>query len=158
MNRRSFIATLAGLPVVLKAISTGDFMAAAAKPEGHLEGWLVEFPDGSLWQFKGFITGMSKTSLSIQPVGPMTHSQREVPSLPKNAVPTSGTVVTRNGQPIGELTDITPPTLTRSVIETDDGDLIPGLKKMGDLTFTINFSNEEVLSTLSSPSRDMITL
>ena len=55
-----------------------------------------------------------------------------------------GTIVTRNGDEIAELKDITPPALTRKPIETtthnsDDDSYVVGIRRKGELQFMGNF-------------------
>jgi hypothetical protein len=55
-----------------------------------------------------------------------------------------GALIKRNGVPIGELKDITPPPLTRNPIDTsthnsDDDSYVVGIRRKGELTFMVNF-------------------
>ena len=55
-----------------------------------------------------------------------------------------GTIIKRNGTPIGELKDITPPALTRKPIETsthnsDDDSYVVGIRRKGEMAFMVNF-------------------
>jgi hypothetical protein len=55
-----------------------------------------------------------------------------------------GTLISRAGTVIGELKDITPPPITRNALEltthNDDYDsYIVGIKRRGEMTFTVNF-------------------
>jgi hypothetical protein len=61
-----------------------------------------------------------------------------------NAISAHGTIVERNGVEIGELRDITPPALTRNTFDTttqndDDDSYVVGIRRKGELSFTINF-------------------
>ena len=61
-----------------------------------------------------------------------------------NAISAHGTLVKRNGTTIGEMRDITMPALTRNTFETtnqndDDDSYIVGVRRKGDLSFSINF-------------------
>jgi len=61
-----------------------------------------------------------------------------------NAISSHGTIVTRNNIEIGELRDITPPALTRNTFDTttqndDDDSYVVGIRRKGELSFTINF-------------------
>ena len=55
-----------------------------------------------------------------------------------------GTIIKRNGTPIAELMDITPPPLSRKPIETttqnsDDDSYVVGVRRKGELQFAVNF-------------------
>lgn len=61
-----------------------------------------------------------------------------------NGISAHGTIVKRNGTPIAELKDITPPALTRKPIDTtthnsDDDSYVVGIRRKGELSFMINF-------------------
>jgi hypothetical protein len=61
-----------------------------------------------------------------------------------NAITSHGTLVKRNGTAIGELRDITMPSLTRNTFDTSnqndsDDSYTIGIRRKGDLTFGINF-------------------
>jgi hypothetical protein len=61
-----------------------------------------------------------------------------------NGISAHGTVVSRNGDPIAELRDITPPPLSRNPIETtthnsDDDSYVVGIRRKGELQFALNF-------------------
>lgn len=61
-----------------------------------------------------------------------------------NAISAHGTIITRNGTPIAELRDITPPALTRNPIETtmhnsDDDSYVVGIRRKGELQFELGF-------------------
>jgi hypothetical protein len=61
-----------------------------------------------------------------------------------NAISAHGTIIKRNGTPIGELRDITPPPLTRKMIETtsqnsDDDSAVVGIRRKGEMQFQIGF-------------------
>jgi hypothetical protein len=61
-----------------------------------------------------------------------------------NAISAHGTIIKRNGDPIAELRDITPPALTRKPIETtthnsDDDSYVVGIRRKGELQFLMNF-------------------
>ena len=67
-----------------------------------------------------------------------------------NGISAHGTIITRNplgsgsDDPIGELRDITAPPLTRNPIETtthnsDDDSYVVGIRRKGELQFTVNF-------------------
>jgi len=61
-----------------------------------------------------------------------------------NGISAHGTIINRNGDPIGELRDITPPPLTRNPIETtthnsDDDSYVVGIRRKGELQFDVNF-------------------
>lgn len=60
------------------------------------------------------------------------------------AISAHGTLVARNGVTIGELKDITPPALERKTFDTsnqndEDDSYIVGIRRRGELTFTVNF-------------------
>ena len=61
-----------------------------------------------------------------------------------NAITSHGTLVKRNGTTVGELRDITMPSLTRNTFDTSnqndaDDSYVIGIRRKGDLTFGINF-------------------
>ena len=61
-----------------------------------------------------------------------------------NAISAHGTIIKRNGTPIAELRDITPPALTRKPIETtmqnsDDDSYVVGIRRKGELQFMLGF-------------------
>ena len=61
-----------------------------------------------------------------------------------NGISAHGTIVKRNGLPIAELKDITPPALTRKPIDTtthnsDDDSYVVGIRRKGELQFMLNF-------------------
>lgn len=61
-----------------------------------------------------------------------------------NAISAHGTIINRNGTPIAELRDITPPALTRNPIErtmhnSDDDSYVVGIRRKGELQFTLGF-------------------
>ena len=60
------------------------------------------------------------------------------------AITSHGTLIKRNGTTIGELRDITMPSLTRNTFDTSnqndaDDSYTIGIRRKGDLTFGINF-------------------
>ena len=60
------------------------------------------------------------------------------------AITSTGTLVKRNGTAIGELRDITMPALTRNTFDTSnqndlDDSYVLGIRRKGDLQFSINF-------------------
>lgn len=62
-----------------------------------------------------------------------------------------GTIIRRNGSAIAELKDITPPSLTRNPIETtmhnsEDDSYVVGLRRRGELQFTVNFLPQDETS------------
>jgi hypothetical protein len=64
--------------------------------------------------------------------------------LESNAISAHGTLIFRNDIEIGELRDITPPSLTRNTIETttqnsSDDSYVVGIRRKGELTFNIGF-------------------
>lgn len=61
-----------------------------------------------------------------------------------HAISAHGTIITRNGTPIAELRDITPPPLSRKPIETtmhnsDDDSYVVGIRRKGELQFMLGF-------------------
>jgi hypothetical protein len=61
-----------------------------------------------------------------------------------NAITSTGTILKRNGTAIGELRDITMPSLTRNTFDTSnqndsDDSYVLGIRRKGDLQFGINF-------------------
>lgn len=61
-----------------------------------------------------------------------------------NAISSHGTIVKRNNIEIGELRDITLPSLTRNTFDTsnqndEDDSYVVGIRRKGDLTFTVNW-------------------
>lgn len=61
-----------------------------------------------------------------------------------NAISAHGTIITRNGTPIAELRDITPPPLSRKPIETtmhnsDDDSYVVGIRRKGEMQFMLGF-------------------
>lgn len=61
-----------------------------------------------------------------------------------NGISAHGTIIKRNGTPIAELRDITPPPLSRNPIETtthnsDDDSYVVGIRRKGDLQFLVNW-------------------
>jgi hypothetical protein len=61
-----------------------------------------------------------------------------------NGISAHGTIIKRNGTPIAELRDITPPPLSRNPIETtthnsDDDSYVVGIRRKGELQFNVNF-------------------
>lgn len=64
--------------------------------------------------------------------------------LESDGMSAHGTIIHRNGEEIGELKDITPPPLTRNTIETStqnssDDSYVVGIRRKGELSFTVNF-------------------
>lgn len=61
-----------------------------------------------------------------------------------NGISAHGTIIQRNGEPIAELRDITPPPLSRNPIETtthnsSDDSYVVGIRRKGELGFMVNF-------------------
>jgi|PlaIllAssembly_1097288.scaffolds.fasta_scaffold58972_3 hypothetical protein len=61
-----------------------------------------------------------------------------------DAISAHGTIVKRNNIEVGELRDITTPALTRNTFDTsnqndDDDSYVVGIRRKGDLTFTVNW-------------------
>jgi hypothetical protein len=61
-----------------------------------------------------------------------------------NGISAHGTIIKRNGTPIAELKDITPPPLTRKPIETtthnsQDDSYVVGIRRKGELQFMVNW-------------------
>lgn len=61
-----------------------------------------------------------------------------------NGISAHGTIVKRNGTPIAELKDITPPALSRKPIDTstqnsDDDSYVMGIRRKGELQFMVNW-------------------
>ena len=61
-----------------------------------------------------------------------------------SAISAHGTLVKRNGTAVGELRDITMPALTRNTFDTSnqtdsDDSYVVGIRRKGDLSFSINF-------------------
>lgn len=61
-----------------------------------------------------------------------------------NGISAHGTIIKRNGTPIAELKDITPPPLSRKPIETtthnsDDDSYVVGIRRKGELQFMVNW-------------------
>lgn len=61
-----------------------------------------------------------------------------------NGISAHGTIIKRNGTPIAELRDITPPPLSRNPIETtthnsDDDSYVVGIRRKGELQFMVNW-------------------
>jgi hypothetical protein len=61
-----------------------------------------------------------------------------------NAISSHGTIVKRNGTAIGEMKDITTPSLTRNTFDTSnqndaDDSYVVGIRRKGDLSFTVNW-------------------
>jgi len=61
-----------------------------------------------------------------------------------NGISAHGTIIKRNGTPIAELRDITPPPLSRKAIETtthnsDDDSYVAGIRRKGELQFMVNW-------------------
>ena len=61
-----------------------------------------------------------------------------------NGISAHGTIIKRNGTPIAELRDITPPPLSRNPIETtthnsDDDSYVVGIRRKGELQFEVNW-------------------
>jgi hypothetical protein len=61
-----------------------------------------------------------------------------------SAISAHGTLVKRNGTAVGELRDITMPSLTRNTFDTSnqndsDDSYVVGIRRKGDLQFSINF-------------------
>lgn len=64
--------------------------------------------------------------------------------LESNAISAHGTTISRNGDEIAELRDITPPPLTRNTIETStqnssDDSYVVGMRRKGELSFNLGF-------------------
>jgi hypothetical protein len=64
--------------------------------------------------------------------------------LESHGISAHGTLIARNGVEIGELRDITPPPLSRKTIETStqnssDDSYVVGIRRKGELSFTVNF-------------------
>jgi hypothetical protein len=76
-----------------------------------------------------------------------------------NAISAHGTIIKRNGTPIAELRDITPPALTRKPIETtmhnsDDDSYVVGIRRKGELQFMLGFLPTD--ETTHGPSAGLI--
>ena len=61
-----------------------------------------------------------------------------------NGISAHGTLISRNGTPIAELRDITPPPLSRNPLETtthnsDDDSYVVGIRRKGTLDMNVNF-------------------
>lgn len=61
-----------------------------------------------------------------------------------NGISAHGTIIKRNGTPIAELQDITPPPLSRKPIDTttqnsDDDSYVVGIRRKGEMQFAMNF-------------------
>jgi len=61
-----------------------------------------------------------------------------------NGISAHGTIIKRNGTPVAELRDITPPPLSRNPIETtthnsDDDSYVVGIRRKGELQFMVNW-------------------
>lgn len=61
-----------------------------------------------------------------------------------NGISAHGTIIKRNGEPIAELRDITPPALTRNPLETtthnsSDDSYVVGIRRKSELGFSVNF-------------------
>jgi hypothetical protein len=86
-----------------------------------------------------------------------------------DAISSHGTIVKRNGTEIGELRDITSPALTRNTFDTsnqndDDDSYVVGIRRKGDLSFTVNWlqsgevthgSASGLLKAYTSGSKDL---
>lgn len=155
---------LPAIPVPPPAVSIGPaaIPVASADPFGMgLNKFMVTFPDGTRWSFKGFVSSQSVRSsienvteldVQIMPTGPSTFDQRPV-ITPKGdrARKARGTIMSvtneQGEEDSFELMDITPPSTQVTQIEVtqngmfggkaDDNEVfIPGLRRIGPISFT----------------------
>lgn len=176
MNRRTFLQLLASAGVAVVAAPKDVFTSAVqgtlppinVAPVGPviegLQTIRITFPGGEAWTMQGFlvgeeisdpIDGLIEKTLSFQPSGPCT-LEPPPPSTPKKrgrpgqAVSAEGTSISVDGVNVGDIQDITLPSMQRNEIdvtrngmfggETDEYEThIVGLRRMGPLTFTVNF-------------------
>lgn len=88
--------------------------------------------------------------------------------MESNAISAHGTIVKRNGTAIAELRDLTPPALSRKVIETtnhnsDDDSYVVGIRRKGEMSFELGFLNDDpthdnttgLMSAWSTGSKDL---
>src|SRR5687768_11054527 len=89
-----------------------------------------------------------------------------------NGISAHGTIISLNGDPIGELRDITPPPLSRNPIETtthnsDDDSYVVGIRRKGELQFMVNFlqsgeathgTSDGLLAAWAAGSKDLYEL
>jgi len=149
MTRREWLATVFGAsvaaavaPLVDLTDTTTKFWSQPAILEGF-KGWRISFPDGTIFTFDAFVKSERVLSngsveMELQPTGQVQVTHEVPKRTPSEFTPAMGTTVEREGQPIADLQEIHAPQMTRDEFELD-GDFIPGLKKMGPMTFTMNF-------------------
>lgn len=101
----------------------------------------VTFPDGLTFAFDGHVLAEREMPdgsirLLIAPTGPVDiqDSRKEPVGWPQPVSSAHPTVL--NGENIGELLDITPPTISRCT--TDDG-FVYGVRRVSTMEFTINW-------------------
>lgn len=103
--------------------------------------WRVQFPDGTSFLFDAHVTREiflddGTVELSVKPIGLTHHVIAAVESDATADELAAKPVVVNAGDVLMELQKIGPPSLDRF----DDENIIGGLKKTGELTFTVKMS------------------
>jgi len=161
MTRRDFLQLLGAIGVV-PALPAEALRLAAEDPAAPVtpaferlfdgETFTISFPDGTAYRFRGMLTslansapvdGLVTTSVSVRPTGPVEIVERRRPAAPPAAASTGVVMIERGGESVGELIEVCLPHAEQSThdFEGDDGCMtsMPGLRKVSDLTFTVNF-------------------
>lgn len=158
------VATVVAPKVVIDRVLAPPVVGPTAIPLTEafapgLQTMLISFPDGVTYELQGYITsqlvggaidGVVENTVSFQPSGPC----KIIEGLPTkrpvihSALPADGVRVQCNGHDVGAITELEMPAMTRTMYEVTsdgtfdgsaDGDvvMIPGLRRMSELTFTI---------------------
>jgi len=176
MNRRDFLKVLGALGLATQIPDAAAKMieeAPAAPITPALtslfdgQTFRIAFPDGQEWTFRGVIEalatkspidGLMSADVIVRPIGPMTVNNAGVTQIKPETVgatydvPVGGTAITRNGKLMGELTEVTLPTLTRNCHQLDSENYMAGLRRQGALAFSVMFDNaEEAQGLLEDP-------
>jgi len=165
MTRRGFLQLLGAIGVV-SALPAEALRLAAEDPAAPADAaferlfdnelFTISFPDGATYRFSGTITslsnsapvdGLTTTSVSVRPTGPVEIVERRRPEAPQAAISTGGVTIERGGESVGELIEVCLPHAEQSTHDFDLGDgrvtSIPGLRRTSDLTFTVAFDEEK---------------
>jgi hypothetical protein len=161
VNRRNFLKSLPAIFAALKTVSlpvgeplpsAPDWETGAKRLKDMLDmldarTFTVTFPDQTVWQFDGFITNVNpsaaidtfvETAVKIRPTGaPAILVGEPDPEAAK----TLGVQVSMDGQPIGNLMEITLPEIRQDVVVVNHDDdhvtYVSGLKRMTDMEITL---------------------
>lgn len=174
ISRRFFLQMMGAAGVALALPNVPQALAPLLPPEVvpptpvdpfGLRTIQITFPDGVKATLQGFIRsqferdpidGVRTTDFSFTPSGPMTMEEGAVGGVRRTrrheAMAARETTLLLDGKEIGALTEITLPSMQRSMIEVtrdprftggeEKREFIGGLRRMSDLTFTCEFHGE----------------